>query len=770
MRKLATAAIAFSATVFISHYLVAPEYFLLCAAICALLSFIAIILKNEARTRALLILLAAAVGFLASFISYNYKTLPAREISDKELVVTARVTDYPEIYDDYAKIAVKLTGDSAPKLRAELYSFGDEVNGLMPGDLISANVRLKAADERYGEAFSANNADDVYLLCYLNSELEVTGKSRLSFLYFPKALAKGLKETAAAVFPKDTEPFAVALLTGDSTLLSKDTALYTAMSSAGILHVVAVSGMNVAFLVGFVMLIIRRKKLATFVALPIIWVFVPFAGATPSVVRAAFMQSAVLAAPTFKRENDGLTSLSAVLAALLLINPAACASVSLQLSFAAMLGMILVTPKIYKSLYLRVNSTFGGKRNNSSLGKRALKKTLLAVSAAFAATIGALVFTTPVSVIYFGYVSLIGILVNVLIFWAISVCFILGYISCVLGLIWLPLGAALGSLTSLLLRYIIAVVRLAAEVPYGAIYTKNNLFGLWLVLVYAVFILCYVFRRKKEGFRPTIPICLSVISLCCVILATGFGSENEAGSFTAVDVGQGQSLILTYGEATAVIDCGGKGKNTNAGDTVAGVLLGSGRQSVDVLLLTHFDDDHVNGVTRLMSRVEVKRLVIPDGSYDKADRQEILQLAEKLGTQVYIITEDSNIEADELEIKAYTTFSQEEPSLIFLGCLGSFEALVSGDAGTKEEQEFIAAHELPDAELFVVGHHGSKTSSSAELLDALSAEYAVVSCGYNSYGHPTEEALGRLAAAGMEVFRTDELGNICFTIGSEGGE
>ena len=770
MRKLATAAISFSATVFVSHYLVAPEYFLLCAAICALLSFIAIILKNEARTRALLILLAAAVGFLTSFVSYQYKTLPAREISDKELVVTARVTDYPEIYDDYAKIAVKLTGDNAPKLRAELYSFGDEVNGLMPGDLITANVRLKAADERYGEAFSANNADDVYLLCYLNGELEVTGKSRLSFLYFPKTLAKGLKETAAAVFPKDTEPFAVALLTGDSTLLSKDTALYTAMSKAGVLHVVAVSGMNVAFLVGFVMLIIRRKKLATYVALPIIWLFVPFAGATPSVARAAFMQSTVLAAPTFKRENDGMTSLSAVLAALLLINPSACASVSLQLSFAAMLGMILVTPKIYKSLYLLVNSTFGGKRNNSSLGKRALKKTLLAVSAAFAATIGALVFTTPVSVIYFGYVSLIGILVNVLIFWAISVCFILGYISCVLGLIWLPLGGMLGSLTSLLLRYIIAVVRLAAEVPYGAIYTKDNLFGLWLVLVYAVFILCYVFRRKKEGFRPTIPICLSVISLCCVILATGFDSERQIGSFTAVDVGQGQSLILTYGEATAVIDCGGKGKNTNAGDTVAGVLLGSGRQSVDVLLLTHFDDDHVNGVTRLMSRVEVKRLVIPDGSYDKADRQEILQLAEKLGTQVYIIFEDSDIEADELEIIAYTTFSQEEPSLIFLGCLGSFEALVSGDAGTKEEQEFIAAHELPDAELFVAGHHGSKTSSSAELLDALSAEYAVVSCGYNSYGHPTEEALGRLAAAGMDVFRTDELGNICFTIGSEGGE
>ncbi len=769
MRKLATAAIAFSACVFISHYLVPPEYYLLCAALCALLSLTAIALKNEARTRTLLILLAAGVGFLASFVSYNYKTLPAREITNKELTVTARVTDYPELYEDYAKVLVILTGDNAPKLRAELSSFGDELKELKPGDLITADVKLKTADERYGEAFGANNANNVYLLCYLNGELEVTGKSRLRFFYFPKTLAKELKENAAEVFPEDTAPFMVALLTGDSTLLGKDTALYTAMSKAGILHVVAVSGMNVAFLVGFVMLIIRRKKLASFTALPIIWLFVPFSGATPSVIRAAFMQSTVLAAPSFKRENDALSSLSAVLAALLLINPAACAAVSLQLSFAAMLGMILVTPKIYKSLYSRVKSAVSDKSGGVALIKRALKNALFGISAAFAATIGALVFTTPVSVIYFGYVSLIGILVNVLIFWAISICFILGYISCVPGLIWLPLGSVLGSFTSLLVRYIIAVVRLAAGAPYAAIYTKDNLFGLWLILVYAVFILCYAFRRKKEGFRPTIPICLSVISLCCVILTTGLESDSETGSFTAVDVGQGQSLILAYGDATAIIDCGGKGKDANAGDTVAGVLLGSGRQSVDVLLLTHFDDDHVNGVTRLMSRVDVQRLVIPDGSFDKADREEILNLAEKLGVEVYIIHEDATIDADELKINAYTTFSQEEPSLIFLGCIGDFEALISGDAGVSEEEEFIAAHELPDAELFVAGHHGSKNSSSAELLDALGAEYAVVSCGYNSYGHPTEEAMERFLAAGMEIYRTDELGTICFNIGSEGG-
>lgn len=770
MRKLATTAIAFSAAVFAAHYLVPPEYYLICAAAFAVLSLSAIFLKNEMRTRALLILLAAAVEFLVCFAAYTYKTLSAREIADTEQTVTARVTDYPEIYDDYTTVAIRITGEDVPKLGAVLYSFEDELADLQPGDIITADVKLKTADERYGEAFSGNNADNVYLQCYLNGELQITGKSAFSFLYFPKALAKSLKASAVQVFPTDTAPLMSALLTGDTKQLYEDTALNAAMAEAGVLHVVAVSGMNVAFLVGFILLVIRRKRLATLVALPLIWIFVPFAGATPSVIRAAFMQSTVLFAPLFRRENDGMTSLTAVLAILLLINPAACASVSLQLSFAAMLGMILVTPKIYKPLYLRVNSTFDGKKKGLTAPQKAVRYILTGVCAAFAATIGALVSTTPIAVFYFGYVSLIGILVNVLIFWTISVCFILGYISCIVGALWLPLGTALGALTSLLARYMIAVVKTAAAVPYGAIYTKGNLFGYWLVLVYIIFILSYIFRRKKEGFRPVIPVCLAAISLCCVILMTGFRADTETGSFTAVDVGQGQSLILTYGEATAVIDCGGKGKNVNAGDKVAGLLLGSGRQTVDVLLLTHFDDDHVNGVTRLMSRVTVKRLVIPDGSYDKPDREEILNLDEELGVQVYIIQQNADIEADELEIKAYTTFSQEEPSLIFLGCFGDFEAFVSGDAGISEEQEFIAAHELRDAELFMAGHHGSKTSNSEELLNVLNAEYAVVSCGYNSYGHPTEEALARFEQAGMEIFRTDKMGDITFSIGGKGGQ
>lgn len=126
-------------------------------------------------------------------------------------------------------------------------------------------------------------------------------------MYFPKTLAKSIKEISLKVFPHKTAQLMTALLTGDTKLLYEDMVLYANMAESGILYVVAVSGMNVAFLVGFIQLIVRRKKLASLVGIPIVWLFVPFAGATPSVVRAAFMITTVLLAPLIRRENDGLT-------------------------------------------------------------------------------------------------------------------------------------------------------------------------------------------------------------------------------------------------------------------------------------------------------------------------------------------------------------------------------------------------------------------------------------------------------------------------------
>ncbi len=763
MRKLLTAALSFSAAVYICHYLMPRKLWLIAALLCIALSALAFLFKGDTRLRIFCLCLAFSAGVGVYAIHYGAKVLPARVFTDIDMEISAVVTDYPTVLEgSYASLPIKLQGQDTPRLKALLYSYGAELNELEPGDKIKAYVRIKPSDSRYGEDYDKFRAENIYFLCYMKGDIELTGKSSFSFMYFPKTIAKTINETAKKVFSSTAAPFMSALLTGEKAALYKDTQLYTDMSKTGVLHIVAVSGMHVAFFVGFIRLFVRRKKTACLITIPLLWIFVPVAGATASVIRAAFMHSLVLIAPLLKRENDAMTSLFTILALLLLINPLACASVGLQLSFTAMLGMLIVAPAIYKAITKWAFDS-GKSKKKAGLPQRAYKKAALAVFAAFSSTLGALSFSTPIAALYFGYFSLIGILVNVLIFALVSASFILGYLSCITGVIWLSLGETLGAVTSFFAELMIKIIGLGAKAPYGALYTEGSAFGLWLILVYTIIILCYIFKPKK-GFRPYIPLSLAVISLCALIIIYELRLEVSPDTVRIIDVGQGQSLILTSGRHTAVIDCGGKGKLGNAGDTVAARLLREGRRSIDFLALTHFDDDHVNGVIRLMCQIEVERIIIPPDDFDRAACIEILEFAALKDVPVYVINEDSDVKAGDMELSVFAPENDKEKALMFLGKLKDFELMVTGDAYAADERRLIKRQELPDVDLIIAGHHGSKHSSSNELLRVLRAEYAAISSGYNNYGHPGPETLERFAKAGIKVYRTDLQGDIIFYI------
>ena len=151
------------------------------------------------------------------------------------------------------------------------------------------------------------------------------------------------------IFPADTAVFMKSLMLGDKSEFYNDDALYCAMSRAGFMHIVAVSGMHVSFLVGLLQFILGRGRRSAVICIALVWLFVLVTGASPSAVRAGFMQSMLLMAPVLRRENDAVTSLSAILALILLSNPYAAASISLQLSFGAMAGIICFSGKLFEA-------------------------------------------------------------------------------------------------------------------------------------------------------------------------------------------------------------------------------------------------------------------------------------------------------------------------------------------------------------------------------------------------------------------------------------
>lgn len=759
MRKLAWAAGAFSAAVFVACFLPLDARALYAAGALLLAGLLCLFFRGNMRLRVLLCACFAALGMLWTYAHHSIFIAPVQELDGLQTTATLRITDYPKIYDDYSVVTARLTADTLPRCTVSLYAYEASVDHLRPGDIVEADVRFRSATERYDEEIWSYTSRGVFLTGSLESTPHIVGRWGGSLLYFPKQLAEMVKAQVRLHFPADAAPLMTALLTGDRTLLYENLLLTITMSEAGLMHIVAVSGMHVAFLVGFVRQFTGRRRRTAAICIPLVLLFIPMAGGSPSVIRAGFMQILLLIAPLLQRESDSPTSLYTVLALLLAINPQSARSTSLQLSFAAIAGILLLTPRIHIAL----QEWASAKDLTAHKWSAAVVRF---ISSSLSSTLGALAFSTPIVAATFGYVSLVSPLTNLLCLGVMSLCFSLGFLTCIAGALLPFLGTALGWLLAWGLRYVMLVVQWLGAWRFSAVYTANPLVAVWLILVYIIIILCW-FLRGKRGFRPAIPVCASLCLLLAVITVTRLHDNRDALRFTALDVGQGQSLVLQSDDATLMIDCGGPYRE-DVGCLAANYIESRFRRGVDVLVLTHLHADHANGVAELLLRLPVGLLILPaDDADEDGLLPEILSAAAQSGTELMYLDRDSVLQLGSMELTLYAPMgnsSVNERGLIVSGRCDDFDFLVTGDVGAAIERRLLAKTDLNGVELLVVGHHGSRYSTCEELLAQTQPETALISVGGNSYGHPTDEVLRRLAAVGAEVYRTDHSGNITINV------
>lgn len=754
MRKLACAALSFAGAAALAHYLLPGGALLWLAGGLLLLCLpAALLLRDTARLRALIICVSAALslgwyaGYTALFVA------PAAELAGQELSVTARVLDYPERDVGYASVELRIEQEGLPRVKAAVYDYDGLMPELRPGDVGQFSLEFIPALEKYGEETDRYSSRGILLRAYLAETPETVRRDWRSWLSFPMELAQLVRGSAERVFPEDVQSFMLGLLIGDTSGLYDDYELDSALSISGIRHVVAVSGMHLSFLYGALVALLGKRR-ASMYGVPVIVLFTFMTGCTASVVRACVMLTLVMLAPLLRREADGLTSLCAGLLILLVTNPLSIAAAGLQLSFTAMAGIILLTPRVYAWLDRKL------RRGDE---KRRLHPAVKFVLAGVSSSVGSMAFTTPIVALTFGYVSLISPLTNLLTLWAVSIAFTGGYAAVLAGLVFAPLGGSIGWLTAWAARWVSFCARTLAALPYSAVYTADRLIAWWLAFVYFVFALGWSMRGRR-GFRPLAPTLASAFTLA-VVLFSAWSAEREESAVTVLDVGQGQCVAAVCGQNAALVDCGGNGTWDNAGDTAAEYLLSRGRSSIDALVLTHLHADHANGVERLLSRIDVGALYLPEDTDDSDGLLAgILNAAQRHGTQVELVS-DSDVELSlgGLELTLYAPVDagdENERGTVVLAELDGLRALIMGDVNETVERRLVESGRLPEVELLVVGHHGSKYSTSYELLEAIDADWAAISVGWNSYGHPTYEALRRLGIFGIEVYRTDLNGNI----------
>jgi competence protein ComEC len=240
-------------------------------------------------------------------------------------------------------------------------------------------------------------------------------------------------------------------------------------------------------------------------------------------------------------------------------------------------------------------------------------------------------------------------------------------------------------------------------------------------------------------------------------------SSQNGYTATVLNVGQGQSIVISSGDYTAVIDCGSS-SGEDAGSIAEQYIRSLGRDSIDVLMLTHYHSDHANGVRWLLSSLDVGALVVPEPNFEESTLDDqIIATAQEVGADVVYVDEDLTLTLGDTEIYLYAPMGKEsenERGVSMLISENDFEVLVTGDIDSSLELELLRNEDIPDIECLVVGHHGSKYSTSELLLTLTKPEIGVISVGNNTYGHPTEETLSRLEDADVQIYRTDIDGNI----------
>ena len=247
-----------------------------------------------------------------------------------------------------------------------------------------------------------------------------------------------------------------------------------------------------------------------------------------------------------------------------------------------------------------------------------------------------------------------------------------------------------------------------------------------------------------------------------------------------LDVGQGACALIESDGHYMLIDGGGR----DASSFTVSYLAQLGIEKFDYLVATHFDEDHIAGLVGVFNKFAVGTVLEPSYKADKSIYTSFKEAEKKSGAEVIIpepgaeytlgdakftVLAPKKPENSTDEGTALNSSEENNQSICVLLANGDNKVLFTGDAEQEEERYLIESGRDIRADVYLVGHHGSSSSSSELLLDAVRPKYAVISCGTgNDYGHPTQEVLDRLWDKDVSVFRTDEQGNIIMT--SDGKE
>lgn len=620
-------------------------------------------------------------------------------------------------------------------------------------------------------------------------------------------------ELIAIGLPAPSAGLAAGILVGLRDLVDRD--LAEDFATAGVSHVVAISGWNICLVGAIVAAVLgrwpRRRRAATM--LLAIGLYTLLAGASPSVVRAAVMGGVCLVARESGRRGGAATGLGLAAAAMLLMDPAVAADVGFLLSVAATGGLLAWSTGICTALRRRLPVRTPGWLIES-----------LGVSLAAQAA------TLPLVLLHFGRLSLVAPAANLIIAPIVAPAMFGSLLGLTAGMA-LDLGvpgvvvAPLSLLATLPLDALISIGRAAAALPLASVGLPQPLamlaaaatgFGLWCFgTAQGGSVMRWIGSRsavvpwRHRSARPDTPPPASGGAaepgsharsrthrgigaparaprrLAQIMAITGAGLLVVAGSLaagtadgrlrmTVLDIGQGDSMLLEGDRGSRILVDGGPDPDRLA--TLLDERIPAWDRRVDLVVLTHPHEDHVAGLPLLLQRYRVPVVAEPGMIGNGPGDREFRSVSARLTAKRVVLAAGDRLRLDGAAITVLWPRRGEVPlhppddgtginnvSIVMDIRYGTRRLLLAGDMEEEVDPALLAEGSLGDQRVDVlkVAHHGSRTSSTAPFLASVAPRVAVVSAGRdNPYGHPAPETLERLSAAGARVLRTDVDGTV----------
>ena len=570
-------------------------------------------------------------------------------------------------------------------------------------------------------------------------------------------LKEHLSDVLARSLPQPEGALAQGILLGVRSSFPPD--LTVALAATGTTHLVAISGFNVTLVAGLALLLGRRWRLevSTLLALGSIGLFALLVGPQPSVVRAALMGGLVVMANHFGRPSDAATGLSLAAAAMALHNPHVLWDVAFQLSILSTAGLIGLAP------------AFAGW----------LAKVPGILRQNLAVTLAAQVATLPIVALNFGTISLASLPVNLLALPLVGPAMLFSCLAALAGSLWTPLASPFAWLAYLPLAAMTRAIAAGASLPTAVLQPGPLPVGLpWLYYVALGLVLTQRTMRPFShdqpalllGHLPFVPTLVALAVAAALVWLAWWQAPDGRLHLVFLDVGQGDAVLVQAPAGQQILIDGGP--SPSAIDDGLGKELPFWDRSLDMIVLTHPDDDHLVGLLEVLQRYDVQQALEPGCVETSPSYVRWQQLLRERQVKRVLAHAGQEIPLGQgmrlrvlsplnLPSKGACGEDVNDYSVVLRLESTGFSALLTGDLTADGQPALLRSGASLASQVLKVPHHGAREALSEAFLERTAPQTAIISVGLgNRYGHPAPETLARLQDRGVQVYRTDRDGTV----------